>query len=67
MRCIQGALAFECCPSVSVQNQEIRNTLNLIGINVQDDAAREAFFEFSYQVCLESVFQHKISSKKKEE
>ena len=36
---------------------------NLIWIDMQDNAAWEAFLEFSYQVCLELVLQHNFLQK----
>nr|DAH17275.1 MAG TPA: hypothetical protein [Caudoviricetes sp.] len=58
MRCICRALAFECCPGGTIQNQKVRMPLYLVWIEMNHYTAGKAFFQFFRQSLFEFVFEH---------
>ena len=43
-------LHLQSCPSVSVQNQQVRKTLNVVGVILQYNAVRKIFLDPSNQL-----------------
>lgn len=51
-------LDFQCCPPVSVQDQQVRKALNIIWIVFQYNASGKIFLNPPYQLCLKCSLQN---------
>ena len=49
MLCFRVFLYFQSGPSVSVQNEQVRESLNVVGVVLQHNASRKIFLDPSNQ------------------
>lgn len=49
---------FQSCPPVSIQDEQIRKTLNVIRVILQNNAFRKIFLDSPDQLGLKSTFEN---------
>ena len=58
MRCLGILLHFECCPFILIQHQQVRESLNVIRISLENHRSRIAALKLFDELCLKHTLFH---------